>query len=55
MDKDYGAAIEGLSRTLDRLQLQITALAKACKVSLDYKPHDYEVNALPEDDEGLNG
>jgi hypothetical protein len=48
---DYGAQIAALTRQLDKIDMKIETLAKACKVSLDYQPHSYEVNQLPEEED----
>ena len=52
---DYGAQIQSLSQQLEKLHMKIDALAKACKVSIDYNPHSYDVNPLPEEEEESNG
>jgi len=48
---DYCGQIQTLTRELDKCRMMIEALAKACKVSIDYVPHTYEVNQLPEEEE----
>lgn len=51
---DYGAQIQSLTKELDKCRMMIEALAKACKVSIDYIPHSFEVNQLPDEEEEEN-
>lgn len=51
---DYGVQINNLRDEIDKLRMQLNKLAEACKVSIDYVPHSYEINPLSdEEDEGV--